>query len=118
MQHQDFNTIIFNSGNNNISEKKKEKKEGKTPLMSDNDTIKIEPDKKLGQLLSQGRLTKGFKTQNDFVKELIKNKLNISIQIYNKWESNKDIPTNQQIAIMEKVLSIKLPRNKKIKIEH
>ena len=43
MQHQDFNTIIFNSGNNNISEKKKEKKEGKTPLMSDNDTIKIEP---------------------------------------------------------------------------
>ena len=63
MQHQDFNTIIFNSRNNNTSEKKKEKKEGKTPLMSDNDTIKIESDKKLGQLLSQGRLTKEFLIQ-------------------------------------------------------
>ena len=116
MQHQDFNTIIFNSGNNNTPKEKK--KEGKTPLMSDNDTIKIESDKKLGQMLSQGRITKGFKTQQDFITELNKNKLNISIQVYSKWESNKSIPTNQQIAHLEKVLGIKLPRNKKIKIEY
>ena len=75
--------------------------------------------KKLGQLLSQGRLAKNFKTQNDFVKELNqKTNLHISIQIYSKWESNREIPTNEQIAKMEKILMIKLPRNKKNKIEN
>ncbi len=79
--------------------------------------IKILPDKKLGQILSQSRLAKGLNSQNDFVKELnLKTNLNISQQLYSKWESNKEIPTNEQIAKMEKVLGVKLPRNKKIKI--
>ena len=40
------------------------------------------------------------------------------MQLYTKWEANKDIPTNEQISKMEKVLGIKLPRNKKIKIDN
>ena len=70
----------------------------------------------MGLLLSQARLLKNFKTQNDFVKELNqKTNLNISVQIYNKWESNKENPSNEQIAKIEKLLGVKLPRNKKIR---
>ena len=55
----------------------------------------------------------------DFVNEFnSKSNIKISLQLYTKWEANKDFPTNEQIAKMEKILCIKLPRNKKIKIEN
>lgn len=119
MEHQDFNTVVFNSkGKKVIDENKKEvqkKISQKQVTTNDNEIVKVQSDKKLGQLLSQARLAKGFKTQGDFIKEL---NLNISLQIYGKWESNKEVPTNEQIAKMEKVLGVKLPRNKKIKIDN
>ena len=123
MDHQDFKPIVFNSNEKKeIKESQKEilkKISQKQVCTNDNEIIKIFPHKKLGQLLSQGRLAKNFKTQNDFVKELNqKTNLHISIQIYSKWESNREIPTNEQIAKMEKILMIKLPRNKKNKIEN
>lgn len=123
MEHQDFNTVTFNAKTE--KDKKQENKEiekkisQKQVTTNDNEVVKIESDKKLGQLLSQSRLTMGFKTQSDFIKELNqKTNMNISIQIYSKWESNKEVPTNEQIAKMEKLLKVKLPRNKKIKIEN
>ena len=117
MDHQDFTPIILNSKSskkNQIIKKEKDKKVSQ--LQNNIDDIKIEADKKLGQILSQARIAKGFNKQSDFVNELNKIRLNISIQIYNKWESNKEVPTNEQIAKMEKLLGIQLPRNKKIKI--
>ena len=126
MEHQDFKTIVLN----NVSAKEKKavdqnKKEVQKRISqkqissNDNEVVKVQADKKLGQLLSQARLAKGFKTQGDFIKELNqKTNLNISPQIYSKWESNKEVPTNEQIAKMEKVLTTKLPRNKKIKIDN
>lgn len=123
MEHQDFNPIVFNSKEKKVFEqnkkeaqKKNSQKEVKT---NDNEVVKVQADKKLGQLLSQGRLAKGFKTQGDFIKELNqKTNLNVSLQIYSKWENNKEIPTNEQIAKIEKILTVKLPRNKKIKINY
>ena len=123
MEHQDFNMVVFNTKEKKaVDQNKKEvqkrisQKQVTQSTLSDNELIKIQADKKLGQLLSQARLVKGFKTQGDFVKELNqKTNLNISLQIYSKWESNKEVPTNEQIAKMEKVLVVKLPRNKKIK---
>ena len=125
MEHQDFKTIIFNSKEKKtVDQNKKEvlkrisQKQVTQVTSGDNEVIKVQADKKLGQLLSQGRLAKGFKTQGDFIKELNqKTNLNISLQIYGKWESNKEVPTNEQIAKVEKVLNVKLPRNKKIKID-
>ena len=125
MEHQDFKTITFNSKekkavdqNKKELEKKISQKQVTQTTLGDNEVIKVQADKKLGQLLSQARLAKGFKTQGDFIKELNqKTNLNISLQIYSKWESNKEVPTNEQIAKMEKVLSAKLPRNKKTKKE-
>ena len=123
MEHQDFKTVVFNSEEKKaVDQNKKEVQKRisqKQVSSNDNEVVKVQADKKLGQLLSQARLAKGFKTQGDFIKELNqKTNLNISAQIYGKWESNKEVPTNEQIAKMEKVLKVKLPRNKKIKIEN
>ena len=114
---QDWNIIVFNSNENKQkSEKRKEVEKKISQKVVNNEEVKIVADKKLGQILSQARLAKGINKQLDFINELNKVGLNISVQIYSKWESNKEIPTNDQIAKMERVLSIKLPRNKKIKV--
>ena len=123
MEHQDFKNVVFNQKEKKtIDQTKKEVQKRisqKQVTSNDNEVVKVQADKKFGQLLSQARLAKGFKTQGDFIKELNqKTNLNISAQIYGKWESNKEIPTNEQIAKMEKVLTAKLPRNKKIKIDN
>lgn len=121
MEGQDFKVVVFNTKEKKaLDQNKKEvqkKISQKQVSSNDNEVIKVQADKKLGQLLSQSRLTKGFKTQGDFVKELNqRSNLNISAQIYSKWESNKEVPTNEQIAKMEKILQIKLPRNKKVRV--
>ena len=118
MEHQDFNMIVFTRKditNKNEAEKKISQKEVKT---NSEETVIIESDKKLGQMLSQARLAKGLSKQSECVTELNnKCKLNISVQLYSKWEANKETPTNEQIAKIERVLGVKLPRNKKIKVE-
>jgi len=117
MEHQDYNNVVFNK-KDNISNKNKEVQTKISQLVTNKEEVKIEADKKLGKLLSQARLVKGFNKQSDFVNEFnSKSNLKISLQIYTKWEANKEIPTNEQIAKIEKVLCIKLPRNKKIQIE-
>lgn len=126
MSHQDFKTVVFSNVSNTSKKVDNENKKEVTKKISqkqvttnDNEVIKIQTDKKLGQILSQARLAKGFKTQVDFVKELNQKKtnLNISLQIYTRWENNKEVPTNEQIAKIEKLLSVKLPRSKKVKFE-
>ena len=118
MEHQDYSNVVF--GEKNKIENLKEKKVIETRISryeTNKDEIKIVPNKKLGQLLSQARLTKGFNKQVDFVNEFnSKSSLKMSLQLYTKWEANKEIPTNEQISKIEKVLCVKLPRNIKIKI--
>ena len=122
MDHQDFNQVVLNSKQRKDSEviaKETQKRiSQKVKDLADTlETVKIEADKKLGQQLSQARISKGFNKQSDFVNEVnSKSNLKISLQIYTKWESNKEIPTNEQIAKMEKILGVKLPRNKKVMI--
>ena len=120
MEHQDFKTVTFNSKSEKEKiQKTKEQNKVNSQRVTNLEEVKIESDKKLGQILAQSRLAKGFNTQTDFVKELNgKTNLNISSQMYNRWESNKEAPTNEQIAKMEKLLGVKLPRNKKVKIDN
>lgn len=120
MEHQDFKQVIFNksngrNGSNGSNGRNKTEISKKiSQLQTDLENVKIESDKKLGKLMSQARLAKGFNTQLEAVKEInSKTNLNISQQIYSRWESNKEAPTNEQIAKMEKVFGVKLPRNKK-----
>ena len=69
----------------------------------------MEAPSKLGQLICQMRTIKN-KTQKVFAGEL-----GISPQVLSRWETNKEIPTNTDLAKIERLLGIKLPRNKKVK---
>lgn len=119
MDHQDFKTVVFNNKKDIQNDKNKKEAMKKVSQRQNNDpeSIKIQADKQLGKMLSQARIAKGYNKQSDFVKQLSSSGINVSIQIYSKWEQNKEIPTNDQISKMEKILGTKLPRNKKIKVD-
>ena len=111
---QDWNIVKFNT----VSDKKETNKEReinnkkKSSNQPDPEKTRLEAPKKLGQLISAGRTAKSL-NQKDFA-----NKLGISVQILSRWEANKEIPTNQNIANIEKVLGIKLPRCKKVEAKN
>lgn len=119
MNHQDFKTVVFTKKTETENKQNKDIQKKVSQKVINNEEVKIEADKKLGLILSQSRLAKGFKKQSDFVNEFnSKSTMKISLQLYTKWEANKEIPTNEQIAKMEKIFGVKLPRNKKVKIEN
>ena len=108
MEHQDWKTTTFNTISNNAkNELYKKKHSTKT---SNPEHFKLEQSKNLGQLISTARVVKNI-TQKELA-----NKIGVSVQILNRWESNKEILTNANIANIEKILGVKLPRNKKIKV--
>ena len=107
MNHQDWNVITFNTPSQN-KKTEENKKLHSNKINNDPEKFRYEAPKKFGQLLMQARTSKNL-NQKD-----ISTLLGISLNIYNKWESNKELPTNAQIADIEKKLNIKLPRNKKV----
>ena len=111
MNNQDFDTVVFNS-TKNIKKNNENKEINKYISQKENnpETTKIEAPKKLGMSISQARTTKGFNQKQ------LSLQLGISQILLSRWESEKEIPTNIQIANIEKKLCIKLPRTKKTKI--
>jgi ribosome-binding protein aMBF1 (putative translation factor) len=112
MEHQDWNPIVLNTKKEfeNKSNKKDKEKE-KSNYVPPPETIKMEAPKNLGQLICQGRAAKS-KTQKQLAAEL-----GISPSVLSRWETNKELPNNGQIAQIEKTLGIKLPRAKKTKVD-
>ena len=107
MDCQDWNTITFN----NVSQTKKRDEAKKTFSNKTNDDpekVRLEAPKQLGSLISQARNARN-KNQKQLATEL-----GISHQLLGRWESNKEVPSNLQIAKIEKNLGIKLPRAKKV----
>ena len=107
MDCQDWNTITFN----NVSQTKKKEETKKTFSNKTNDDpekVRLEAPKQLGSLISRAR---NIKSKNQ---KLLATELGISQQVLGRWESNKEVPTNAQIAKIEKTLGIKLPRAKKV----
>jgi ribosome-binding protein aMBF1 (putative translation factor) len=112
MDHQDWNTIIINGkGTKDKIAEKREKEKGQSNYVPPPESIKIEAAKNLSQLISQARTTK-TKTQKQLATEL-----GIAPSLLSRWETGKETPTNAEIAKIEKTLGIKLPRNKKIKVD-
>ena len=107
MEHQDWNNITFNNKANNV--KREEAKKIHSTKVLNPEEVKIEAPKDLGKLISQARTTKG-KNQKELA-----NLIGVNQQILGRWENNKEVPTNLQIANIEKILGVKLPRVKKIK---
>lgn len=103
MEHQDWNSII-------ITNKLNEKKTNTTSTrFTPPENIKIEAPKELSKMIIQARTTKKLKQTE------LANLIKVSSSILSRWESGKEVPTNLQIATLEKHLGIKLPRTKKIK---
>ena len=112
MSTQDWNVVTFNSTKsteNNLDKREKEKKQSN--YIPEKGTVKLEAPTNLGTIIAQARTTKQ-KTQKQLAADL-----GISSIILSRWESNKEPPNNAQIAKMEKLLGIKLPRCKKIQVE-
>ena len=112
MEHQDWTPVILNNSNDkNKKVDKKEKEKQNSNYVPPPETIKMEAPKSLGQIICQGRTTKG-KTQKVLAAEV-----GISTTVLSRWETNKETPTNAQIATIEKAIGVKLPRVKKIKVD-
>lgn len=105
MNHQDWQTVVL-SNKKNVDEKKSKP----NPNISKQETKLVAPQN-LGTLISQAR-TSIKKNRKELSMQL-----GISEQVLGRWETNKDIPNNSDIAKIEKVLKIKLPRCQKIKID-
>ena len=101
MHHQDWNTVTFTnkkdklestSKNINVSQKKP------------NENYELKAPPSLFKCIIQARNAKSLK-QDDLAKSI-----GISNIIYKRWESGKENPSNLEIAKLEKVLGVKLPR--------
>lgn len=105
MEHQDWNSVKFNSSNKEFKNKPRAntKKVEKVEIM-----IMKEP---LGKIIAQARVING-KNQKELA-----SCIGISQQILSRWEANKDLPTNSQIALLEKTLKVKLPRCQKVCVD-
>ena len=106
MDHQDWKSITFNNASDN--KKHVELKKIHSNKTSNPEEVKLEQQKNLGQLISQARNTKNLNQKQ------LAALVGVSSQILGRWESNKEVLTNAQIASIEKVTGVKLPRNKKV----
>ena len=100
MEHQDWNVVSLNT--------KKGVKPNKHIQSKPSLAKQLVINEPLGKLIAQSRLTLN-KDQKCFA-----TLLGVSQQMLSRWESNKELPTNAQIALIEKITKVKLPRCKKV----
>jgi ribosome-binding protein aMBF1 (putative translation factor) len=108
MEHQDWNSIKLNMP------ALKNKDTNKKPHISANKVNKVEKvimKEPLGKIIAQARVING-KNQKELACMI-----GVSQQILSRWEANKDLPTNSQIALLEKTLKVKLPRCQKVYVD-
>jgi ribosome-binding protein aMBF1 (putative translation factor) len=108
MEHQDWNSIKLNTP------ALKNKDTNKKPHISANKVNKVEKvimKEPLGKIIAQARVING-KNQKELACMI-----GVSQQILSRWEANKDLPTNSQIALLEKTLKVKLPRCQKVYVD-
>lgn len=107
MEHQDWNPVTFN---NKLLNAKKSEFNKKLSQKSSEQDVKIEAPSNLGKLIEQAR---GGKPR-----QALANELGVAVSLLTRWETGKDIPTNSDIAKIERRLGVKLPRTKKAKVEN
>jgi ribosome-binding protein aMBF1 (putative translation factor) len=108
MEHQDWNSIKLNTPA--VQKKDNIKK----PQIGSNKVEKVEKiimKEPLGKIIAQARVING-KNQKELASAI-----GISQQMLSRWEANKDLPTNSQIALLEKTLKVKLPRCQKVYVD-
>jgi DNA-binding transcriptional regulator YiaG len=104
MEHQDWNAVALNSKKSVKFESSIQPKPKPIP----SPTKQLVSNNPLGKLIAQSRLTLN-KDQKQFA-----TLLGVSQQMLSRWECNKELPNNAQIALIEKITKVKLPRCKKV----
>ena len=105
MEHQDWNPVFL--GNNSTKNKEATYNKSVSQKLPNPEKITEAPSN-LGKLIAQARMGNP--------RDKIAQELGVSTTILARWESGKDIPQNSDIAKIERVLKVKLPRVKKVKI--
>jgi DNA-binding transcriptional regulator YiaG len=100
MEHQDWKAVTLTA--------KKSVKFENTVTPKTAPTKQLVMHEPLGKLIAQSRLTLNS-DQKRFAALL-----GVSTQMLSRWESNKELPNNAQIALIEKTTKVKLPRCKKV----
>ena len=107
MEHQDWTSVTMKTKKPTLTPATKS---SKTQLPQTTTIEKVLIKEPIGKLIAQARLING-KNQKELAAMI-----GISQQILARWEANKELPTNAQIALLEKTLKVKLPRSKKVYI--
>ena len=105
MEHQDWKPIVLNKPRSPPKQQAPNPKKEKEPTET-----RLEPPKRLGHQIMQARNAKKI-TQKQLAAQIGETHL-----VVNKWEIEKEIPTNAQLAKIERELGVKLPRVKKVKV--
>jgi len=100
MEHQDWKAVTLTA--------KKSVKFENTIIHKTAPTKQLVMHEPLGKLIAQSRLTLNC-DQKRFAALL-----GVSTQMLSRWECNKELPNNAQIALIEKITKVKLPRCKKV----
>ena len=108
MEHQDWNSIKINMP---AVKNKDTATKTHVSLNKVNKIEKVIMKEPLGKIIAQARVING-KNQKELASII-----GISQQILSRWEANKDLPTNSQIALLEKTLKVKLPRCQKVYVD-
>ena len=101
MLHQDWNNITFTTKKDKLESINKDKN---LSQKKSNQNYELKAPSNLSKSIIQARNTKSLK-QDDLAKTI-----GVSSIVYKRWESGKENPTNLEIAKLEKILGIKLPR--------
>lgn len=102
MEHQDWKAVSLTTKKTVTFENTNNPKPGLTK------TKQLVIHEPLGKLIAQSRLTLNS-DQRRFAALL-----GVSTQMLSRWESNKELPNNAQIALIEKTTKVRLPRCKKV----
>ena len=111
MEHQDWNCITMKTKKPTLTSVNKQPK---TQLPQDKPQPTIEKvimKEPIGKLIAQARVIHG-KNQKELA-----SMIGVSQQFIARWEANKELPNNAQIALIEKTLKVKLPRSQKVYID-
>lgn len=109
--YQDWKPVVFNNVSKEAKEKQRIANAQKTSQKPKKYNTVLKPPHDLGKQIAAARCSKNL------TRIQLANQLQIAQQVLAKWEAQQEIPTNQQIAKIEKCLGVKLGRCVKVELE-
>lgn len=108
MEHQDWSIVAMKTKKTRTTPTPAQAQtQAQTPAL----TTKVVMKEPLGKLIARARVIHG-KNQKELAAMI-----GVSQQFIARWEANKELPNNAQIALIEKTLKVKLPRSQKVYID-